>query len=157
MKNFEIEHQGKKYWVSRSCAVSAFVKGFDKNGDEYVLAITRGKASPDNIGKKCVPCGYLDGDETLLDCVVREVFEETGLKINKDKFEYIEFSDDLSNNYQNISFRYKTVILSIEKNIPYITNIEENEVDEVKWIKLDDIEKYDWAFNHLELIKTYIC
>lgn len=33
------------------------------------------------------------------------------------------------------------------------SNSEEKEVDEVKWICLDDIDKYNWAFNHNELLK----
>jgi 8-oxo-dGTP pyrophosphatase MutT (NUDIX family) len=32
---------------------------------------------------------------------------------------------------------------------------EENEVDEIKWIPLDEINNYEWAFSHADLIRKY--
>ena len=82
MKNFEIEHEGKKYWISRSMATVVYVFAFI--GEEvYVLANKRGPGLPTNVGKWNCPSGYLDFDETLEECAVREVFEETGYKITK--------------------------------------------------------------------------
>ena len=37
----------------------------------------------DGQGLWCCPCGYLDFDETLEECVIREIKEETGLTIPK--------------------------------------------------------------------------
>ena len=32
---------------------------------------------------------------------------------------------------------------------------EVDEVTEVKWIPVSDVSRYQWAFNHLEVIKEY--
>ena len=41
MKNFPVKIDGVEYWVSRSVVVVTLIKGFDKNGNEYILANTR--------------------------------------------------------------------------------------------------------------------
>ena len=30
-----------------------------------------------------------------------------------------------------------------------------NEVEDIKFIPIEDIDKYEWAFNHENLIKSY--
>ena len=80
MKNFEIEHEGKKYWVSRSMAAVVYVFAFIGK-DVYVLANKRGPGLPTNVGKWNCPSGSLDFNETLEECGIREVVAETGYKI----------------------------------------------------------------------------
>ncbi|AOT69242.1 nucleotide triphosphate diphosphatase NUDT15 [Geosporobacter ferrireducens] len=41
-----------------------------------------GKRQGSYAGQWCIPCGYVEWDEDVYDAVVREFFEETGLKIN---------------------------------------------------------------------------
>ena len=43
MNNFEFEHEGKKYWYSRSMATVGIVISYDENGNRYVLAIKEAK------------------------------------------------------------------------------------------------------------------
>ena len=81
MKNFEFEHEGKKYWYSRSVCAVAFLFTTDNTGKWYVLANKRGL---DEKHKWNCPAGYLDFGETIAECAAREVYEETGLKINPD-------------------------------------------------------------------------
>lgn len=40
------------------------------------------------------PGGHLDAGETILDCGIREAFEETGLVLNKNKFFELGFTED---------------------------------------------------------------
>lgn len=159
MKNFPIydKCEDRTFWVSRSIAVLGCVFTFI-NGKWCVLANKRGKGTPDFQGMWNMPCGYLDFDETILQAVVREVYEETGLKINPEFMHFWKFNDSPDSNMQNVTFRYFTII---NINNPDYTGIgtnnnrggEENEVEDVKWISLDSIDNYEWAFNHNEIIK----
>ena len=80
MNNFPITHEGKTYWVSRSMAVACFVFA-NINNEWRVLANQRGTGAADFNGLWNVPCGYLDFDETTKEAAMREVYEETGVKI----------------------------------------------------------------------------
>lgn len=156
MKNFEFEHDGKKYWYSRSVAVLGMVIGIDENKQLYVLANKRGKNTPDYQGCWCMPCGYLDFGETTEEAIARETFEETGVKLDVNEF-YLHSIDSIPEDRQNVTIRYKTKNpIDIDKYKLTSENSEEREVDDIKWIRLTDINKYKWAFNHDELIEKYI-
>lgn len=156
LKNFPTIIDGQTYWISRSVAVVGFV--FARiNKDLCILANKRGEGTPDFQGKWNVPCGYLDFNETGEEGCVREIFEETGVKINPEDMTFIQVNTDpVHSNRQNVSLRYRTYIPSKElKNIEFTTkNSESNEVDDVKWIPIKNIDDYEWAFNHDDLIKT---
>jgi 8-oxo-dGTP pyrophosphatase MutT (NUDIX family) len=47
-----------------------------------LLLLKRGESAPWNPGKYCLPGGKLEHNETLVDCAVREMFEETGIKLS---------------------------------------------------------------------------
>lgn len=85
MKNYPIkietgEHAGETVWVHRSIAVAGFI--FCRINNEWcVLANQRGEGAPDFQGYWNCPCGYLDFDETLAEACSREIYEETGVKI----------------------------------------------------------------------------
>ena len=83
---------------------------------------------------------------------MREVYEETGIKLNKVTF--FGFNDSPRDNHQNVTFRYYSIISD-----PQLVNIsinnrggEINEVKDIKWIPITRISNYDWAFNHNEII-----
>ena len=154
MKNFEFEHKGKKYWYSRSIAVVCIVIGHDDYNNKYVLANKRGENTPDWQGFWNLPCGYLDFDETVEQAIQREVYEETGVKINIDNLELFSVNS-IPEGKQNVTIRFKTDIGNISEHVLTDKNSEFNEVDDIKWINLNDINNYEWAFNHIELIKLY--
>ena len=151
MKNFSITKYGKEFWVARNVAVSCFV--FTSiDGVWHVLANKRGDGTPDYQGYWNAPCGYLDFDETTSEAAMREVYEETGIKLNKVTF--FGFNDSPRDNHQNVTFRYYSIISD-----PQLVNIsinnrggEINEVKDIKWIPITRISNYDWAFNHNEII-----
>lgn len=66
----------RKVWLSRSMAVVGVYVINDK-----VLMVKRGPGCPDEVGKWVLPCGYLDGNETLKEAMYRETYEETGINI----------------------------------------------------------------------------
>lgn len=157
MKNFSIEYAGKTFWISRSIAVSCFVFAIiDKQW--CVLANKRGEGVPDFKGYWNVPCGYLDWDETTKEAAIREVYEETGVKLESVTFWGI--NDKPTENHQNVTFRYYSILgnsqftnLNIDSNS---RGGEEQEVDAVKWIPISEMNDYDWAFDHDIIIKDFI-
>lgn len=153
MNNFPVEHEGKTYWVSRSMAVSCFV--FSPIGGKWcVLANQRGEGTPDFQGYWNAPCGYLDYDETTEQAAIREVYEETGVKLNRVTF--WGYEDNPKANRQNVTFRFYSIIHDTQPtNVSLSTEAfggEENEVKAVSWIPVDHINDFEWAFGHDNLI-----
>ena len=161
MKNFPVidKATGREHWISRSIAAVVCIIAKDKSGDEYVLAVQRGKGTPDPeyVGKYCMPCGYLDYDETIAQAAQREVKEETGLTFPVADFKLVTINDNpFDDKRQNVTFRYlvKSNILVNELELMFTTkNSEKDEVSGIRFIKLSNIELYEWAFNHETLIK----
>ena len=70
------------------------------------------------------------------------------------KVVHVETEPEECNN-GNVTIRHRAFLGKI---IPqYVTKEggEENEVDSVKWIPIDDIDNYKWAFNHRTTIELY--
>lgn len=163
MKNYPIkietgEHAGETVWVHRSIAVAGFV--FCKiDGEWCVLANQRGEGAPDFKGYWNCPCGYLDFDETTKEACIREIYEETGVKVDPNRLHFISYNDDPEeSNRQNVTMRFMAIVP--EDSIGISTNAikgqlggEENEVKAIMWIKMSNLDDYQWAFGHDKLIK----
>jgi 8-oxo-dGTP pyrophosphatase MutT (NUDIX family) len=156
LQNFKIIHEEKEYWISRSIAVLGIVFVECKN-DFYILANKRGKGTPDFSSYWNMPCGYLDYNETAEDAVIREIYEETGLNINKNKLNFLEINSSPDTNKQNVTLRYfvKLFVNSLKKLKLTNEKSEKDEVEKIKLINIKDIDDYNWAFNHKELIEKY--
>lgn len=148
-------------WFSRSMAVAVFIYCKDKNGIWHVLASERGKGTPDFQGYWNCVCGYVERDTTIAENCVKEVKEELGIDINKNDLTFIGFEDSPKANHQNVTFRYAVIL-----NSKTIDNFsfshkwnEKDEVGEIKWVALNDINKYQWAFRHekriIEIAKQF--
>lgn len=160
MKNFPLlDENGKEWWISRSIAVTGCVFTF-LNGKWCVLANKRGEGTPDFQGMWNMPCGYLDFNETTAEAVIREVYEETGVRLNPNFLHFWKFNDSPAQNRQNVSFRYYALIDAQPGSISVGTGNdrggEEDEVEAIGWIPLDSIDKYQWAFDHDKIIKDFV-
>lgn len=142
-------------WLSRSVAVATIVLFQDDNNKNiYVLANQRGEGAPDFKGYWNCPCGYLDYNEDTKHAGMREVYEETGIKISEGDMVELGHASDTQQNRQNVVFYYGAVLHGdITKTRFSKANMEEEEVENIKWIPLSDIGKYQWAFGHEGLIK----
>lgn len=158
MKNFEFSYKGQKYWYSRGIVCAVFLFATDKDDNIYVLANKRGSGVSNTDEWNC-PCGHLDFDESCEQCAVRETYEETGIKIDESILRLYDInSKDFESKDQSVGFIYSGFLFGtyIEDMPTSTKNMEVNEVKEVKWINVDDIDEYDWAFNHNERIKQIL-
>ena len=167
---------GNTIWDSRSVAVNAVIvlKPSDYDVEPFVLIVKRGPGAADYQGYWNVPAGYLDRDETVSECVVREVWEETNvdlysiLKGSQNEKNHVIREDitrewgtnsDPSNNRQNVSFRFG-IYFTMEDFANKIhlsdKNSEPQEVSEIKWIPVSTVDDYKFAFKHDRLIKEYL-
>ena len=160
MQNFSVQYNNKTYWISRSVAVAGFIFGI-YNNEYYILANRRGEGTPDYQGYWNCPCGYLDYNETLENAMFREIHEETGLTLNHlIELNQIYINSDPKENRQNVTVRYYGILQNPFDYSYTDVYSEKNEIDDIKWINLKDIDNYKWAFNHDNVIKeifnTYI-
>jgi 8-oxo-dGTP pyrophosphatase MutT (NUDIX family) len=163
LRNFPFNHNGEELWYSRSITVVGHVTVYEDdddnyNYDEYVyytLAIKRGKGCPAEQGKWCLPCGYLDFDETLKEAVNREVFEETGIRLDVTKWKLGKVDSTPTGRKQNVTMIYNYVpewedrgnmgVIRDELTSIHDTRLvrtafpetEGDEVEEVRWIKVE--------------------
>lgn len=174
MKNFSVNVDGKTFWVSRSIATAGFVFRHDTNKNELQLLVEkRGKGAADFQGKLCCPCGYLDYDETLKECITRECLEECGVKLDPKKWRMMGINDKPSENHQNVTVRFVYLCGKDEGKIDLTQAVggEKDEIEEVQWLTVavfdperdafrvnhEILANNDlWAFNHNHIAKEYL-
>jgi len=157
--------QNKQIFISRS-STSVSIVLIMRNNQYYVLASKRDNPSLTDNGKWCMPCGYLDYNESLLQASIRETYEETGFDLTDIKLHDFTFysKEDcpwrvhsqvkLKDNVQNISNWFKFVI-NFKDEFPILSKKTSESIDS-RWIREADIDGYEWAFNHDVIIKKCI-
>lgn len=156
MKNFPVNVDGKEYWISPSVAALGIIYKINEDGKLYFVANKRGKGCPDYNGYWNIPCGYFDlEDDSILIAASREIYEETGLNVPVDRWNLWYVNSKPTDGKHVLSLRF---IAKFDENFGTFTseNSEENEVDDIKWICIDDVDNYDWAFNQREVIDELI-
>ena len=148
MTNQPVNIDGKEYWISRSVAVCGAV--FTIDDGLRVLAVKRGN-NLDEPGKWCLPCGYLDWNETLEEACAREIMEETGLHTHSFNLYHIDSNPE--SNRQNVTVVYWSFSRDYASHTVSVDGVES--VD-LKWIAIPDIKYYDWAFGHKNLIQDIL-
>jgi ADP-ribose pyrophosphatase YjhB (NUDIX family) len=112
------------------------------------ILLTRRNINPE-IGKWCIPGGYLQWDETIEEGAEREFLEETGYKVNNLKlFGVYSNKNRDKDGRQNIG---NIFICEVKEKI----GEPDEEVAEVKWFNLSDLPE-DIAFDHRKMIEDYI-
>ncbi len=171
-ENFKVtaKEDGKEYWISRSIAVTVVVKGISSTADEDVFLVhKRGSGCPDNVGKWSANCGYINWGETVKEAGARELYEETGLKIDPDRLEFIGYNDPIDDGKENVTLRFmitfdRSYLEHLLSNEEINLNTksrggEENEISEFKLVRAlhGEIRNLgDWAFEHDILLRSLI-
>jgi len=91
-------------------------------------------------GKWSIPGGLVELGESVEQTVVREVEEETGLEVEKP--EHIDVVDNVVRD-DNDEIRYHFVIIDYFVKLKGGTLKAASDAEELKWVALDDVEKYD--------------
>ncbi len=154
----------QEYWISRSVAIVGILIFKNIDTDKNYVLLEKRSEKMDQPNKYCLPCGYIDWDENGWECLIREVFEETTFYIpehedylisNNDKQPFF-VNTDPSENRQNIALRYGLVFYFHENEFPYeISKHSNDEVTSIEFVLLEDVEKYDMAFQHDKVIKLF--
>jgi ADP-ribose pyrophosphatase YjhB (NUDIX family) len=146
-----VSEEGEEIWVSRAVAVVVFLtcRG-------TVLLTVRGKKM-DSAGKLCLPCGYLDYNETLEEAASRELYEECNVYVPKEFFKVYKIDSQPKSNRQNVSITF-TVNAEAEKNMlegPFLPNEEVESRFYYSPVRIGSIESDQFAFGHKEIIMDY--
>lgn len=163
---------GRVIYISRASSVVAEVCLYDTvNAEWYILLMQRGGAAPDFNGYWCLPCGYLDWDETLCQAMIREVYEESGLLLTG-LAQHPQFSfsnsktiageggeapwliyDAPETKRQNLAFHYATLFAWKGDPYPVLSRLDEDEVADVQWMLIREAMTMQLAFGHEKRIK----
>jgi len=153
----------KTIWESRSPAVVGIIIA-NYNNIDHVLINKRGSGTPNFNGYWNLPAGYLDWNENGYNGICREIYEETGIYVPNIINNFIILDNNMYQPFyvetepthlQNVSLSYglyfKTDNL-LETTDKYS---EPDEIEDIKWIPITNINLYDFAFNHDKRILMY--
>ena len=120
--------------------------------DDEILFTVRNREP--QKGKLDLPGGFTDPDETAEKSCQRELKEELNLDIPLENFKYLLSQP---NNYEYKTIPYKTCDLIYEATFPIGTElvIEEDEIEAVKWIKINEINLNEIGFVSLRKAVEY--
>lgn len=153
--------EGRFLYESRSVAVTAVVLAWDAEKLVFRALVGERGSAVDHPGKWCLPCGYLDWDESLVDAVHREVFEETGLDVRalEQSGDAVMSSEPIfvdggpEAHRQNVTARF---VIELSRMVePTTDNAEPDEVVRLDWLELSEeaIGTRGWAFHHDDILR----
>lgn len=166
---------GREVYLSRACSVVAQVCVYAMTQAKwYILLVKRGEACPDFQGDWCLPCGYLDWDETLYQAMIREVYEETGLYLPKlhthaqcqatypctfaidATVQPWLIYDTPTSNRQNLAFHYASWLAWTGDPLPTLTRLHPAESADLQWVEIHTACAMTLAFGHQHRIQALI-
>ena len=160
LRNFAIKRNGRVYWVARSMAVQCCVFCKDRNGEWCLLASQRG-GSGDRSGQWNIVGGFLDYGEDLEMAVVRECYEETGVRIPKETIKYLGHHAPVGDGPVDIFFK---AVLNGNTDMyddPTLEHCEgygtpKQESTNVGWIPISQLGNYDFVSRQRKYIQQMV-
>ncbi|WP_332022725.1 NUDIX domain-containing protein [Kaistella sp.] len=158
--NESLNWDGEKKWNCKVCDyilfhnVAGAVAVVMKCGDEILL--TRRNQEPKK-GKLDLAGGFVDPKESAEETCVRELFEEMKMRIDISKLKYLASLPNIYE-YKNIIYNTLDLFYEYESDENFEVNLEISEISETVWLKIQDINPDDIAFDSqrifLEKYKT---
>ena len=151
MKNFPFDKDGQELWYSRSIVAAIFIFCKDQNGNWNILLNKRGPGLANESGKWNSITGFLDFDEDLTQCAIRETYEETGLLLNRYLVNFYAINSVPDGELQNVAvIHYAILPGTIDDYTLSIDHCEPNEVSDVGFFPISMLLTSDieLAFNH---------
>ena len=98
-------------------------------------------------GMWCLPGGHIHRGETMREAVIREVKEETGL----------DFDPHLFSCFDEIIPEYDihTITIVFDGVVKCTIKPQADEVAEIGWYSLGEIQEMAFAFRHKDIIESY--
>ena len=121
----------RKDFLENEYSMSTFI--WIVNEDGKMLIQQRSLKDDNKPGSWAITGGAVDAGENSLSASIRETFEELGIRINKDNFIYIGTERRTRKFFEYYFVQINTN--EVEFNLDY------NEVEQIKWITLDEYEK----------------
>ena len=129
---------GEVVFHSRSVAVCVHIYA-EVEGEMYVAALQRGERM-DHGGMWCMPCGYLDWNESAETGARREVMEELGIKPDAlGELEFLGVEDEPEAYKQNITFVYRARVDGLLALCS--AGAAEGEVQEMRWMNVTEVRE----------------
>lgn len=126
------------------------------SADGHVLITQRSATMDTHPNLWCLPCGYVDWDESIHQAVIREVWEETGINVDKEEYSMYHVNDNPNNDgLQNITFHF---LIRLQQNKKDVELDLSDEVQDAYWLSPIEIENdlhdgKEAAFGHFVRIK----
>ena len=145
---------GREIWKSRNVATCVCVIRTSPSDTSkiQVLAVKRGK-EVSHSGLWCLPCGYLDYDETIKEGAARELMEEANLTVSPEKLEFYQIDSCPKKNLQNVTVHF---YFYTEEDVESYEPKDLGEVEEIIWVDVDKAQEIEWAFDHLDRISGLV-
>lgn len=118
---------------------------FNESG-RFLILHRYGKNSETEHGEWCLPGGHVDMGETFNEAAVRELFEETSIRVDVD-------SAIKCGSYKSNTADIEYYCVQNVKDDLVVLNSEEH--DSFKWILPDEIKDYDFIFDLGSFLKKY--
>ena len=99
-----------------------------------------------------LPGGTLEIGETLEDCIIREMKEETGLKVEIEKLLYVCDSIENDNHVVHITFKLKRVGGDLE--LGYEPESYANPITYIKMFAIDELKQYSFSDRFMSIVKN---
>ena len=146
MINCEFENKNKANL--RHVTVDALV--LNERGDKLLLE-KRAEHLLLHGGKWCLPGGFLNRDETMVEGMKREIKEETGYDAKELKlFRINDKPDRKGEDRQNVTFVF--LATASEK-----TGVRDDEAQQTRWFRFDQMpSEKEFAFDHHENVQLLI-